>query len=441
MTREDSTAAGKESLCGGLIKCELPRPRAISLRSLRTNLSTNSRAKNGSLATCSASHASGSGNSHCRSRSSTTTSSGKNVLSRVTDGPAAYLKMLSQPKTKKEQRDVVQGVAEELQSLTLRVGSRSSSDAPESTPELRQSFGARTSSLPSVFSRCGGSSGTLDDTDCSSVSGSTSSRCSSLSNRDGGPSTRATCKRRFSNESTSSSRSGSRHHSSAHGSTDDREDDDGRKPNCSSHKGVSQLSETDVVQSMKRGSRSTYGDEIRQSREIPSGRISRCSYRSSGVVSLHVAPFQMSCSYALRCFAASVRLRCPLSRLRVEDIEKWVEGIDTSLINCRWQEQPFLCVANVVLLHAIFEVAARVERIRTVCELRGVVVTSLFLAFSYGGHEISYPLRPFLYTNDRTLFWERCMRLTLKSSGVLLRLNSDEEAYVEALDDLLAHSR
>eukprot|EP00117_Sycon_ciliatum_P046578 scpid25044/ scgid33338/ Cyclin-dependent kinase 5 activator 2; Cyclin-dependent kinase 5 regulatory subunit 2; p39; p39I len=114
----------------------------------------------------------------------------------------------------------------------------------------------------------------------------------------------------------------------------------------------------------------------------------------------------------------------------------WVRGADRALIKSGWQEQPFLCAGNLVLIYGIFLIAMESEPVRTPADLRGIVMTCLYIAFTYGGHEISYPLKPFLYTEDRTLFWDRCVRLALSSSSLMLQVNKREPLYHELLISL-----
>ena len=135
-------------------------------------------------------------------------------------------------------------------------------------------------------------------------------------------------------------------------------------------------------------------------------------------------------------FSRCAVARCPGIGARYEDVELWVRGTDRALIKSGWQEQPFLCTGNLVLVYGIFLVAMQTETVRTIADLRGVVLTCLYIAFTYGGHEISYPLKPFLYTNDRALFWDRCVRIALSSSSLMLQINRQEPLYHDLLISL-----
>lgn len=135
-------------------------------------------------------------------------------------------------------------------------------------------------------------------------------------------------------------------------------------------------------------------------------------------------------------FSRCAVARCPGVGARHEDVELWVRGTDRALIKSGWQEQPFLCTGNMVLVYGIFLVAMQTETVRTVSDLRGVILTCLYVAFTYGGHEISYPLKPFLYTTDRGLFWDRCVRIALSSSSLMLQINRQEALYHDLLISL-----
>jgi len=79
----------------------------------------------------------------------------------------------------------------------------------------------------------------------------------------------------------------------------------------------------------------------------------------------------------------------------------------------------------------------------SVRELRAVVLTCLYISYSYMGNEISYPLKPFLVeqtTEDRGRFWDRCVRLVSEHSSRMLRMNKDPGYFTEVFRDLKAYS-
>ncbi|KAB0399305.1 hypothetical protein E2I00_003125, partial [Balaenoptera physalus] len=67
---------------------------------------------------------------------------------------------------------------------------------------------------------------------------------------------------------------------------------------------------------------------------------------------------------------------------------------------------------------------------------RAAFLTCLYLAYSYMGNEISYPLKPFLVEPDKERFWQRCLRLIQRLSPQMLRLNADPHFFTQVFQDL-----
>lgn len=69
-------------------------------------------------------------------------------------------------------------------------------------------------------------------------------------------------------------------------------------------------------------------------------------------------------------------------------------------------------------------------------ELHATFLTCLYLAYSYLGNEISYPLKPFLVESSRDAFWDRALELIERLSGDMLRINADPHFFTEVFQDL-----
>ncbi|VDO84890.1 unnamed protein product [Soboliphyme baturini] len=80
------------------------------------------------------------------------------------------------------------------------------------------------------------------------------------------------------------------------------------------------------------------------------------------------------------------------------------------------------------------------ESIENEQELRTIVLTCLYLSYSYMGNEISYPLKPFILDADREQFWDRCLNLINKHSDRMLRINSCPAYFTELFNQLKAYS-
>ena len=77
------------------------------------------------------------------------------------------------------------------------------------------------------------------------------------------------------------------------------------------------------------------------------------------------------------------------------------------------------------------------EDIESEKELQAVVLTCLYLSYSYMGNEISYPLKPFLVENEnRDKFWKRSLFIINMLSGKMLQINSEPAFFTEIFSEL-----
>lgn len=111
--------------------------------------------------------------------------------------------------------------------------------------------------------------------------------------------------------------------------------------------------------------------------------------------------------------------------------------VDRSLLLQGWQDIAFINPANVVFVYLIVRDIVP-ENVESESELQAIVLTSLYLSYSYMGNEISYPLKPFLVENDRNRFWGRCMTIINRLSADMLRLNSEPAFFTDVFSELKA---
>ena len=77
------------------------------------------------------------------------------------------------------------------------------------------------------------------------------------------------------------------------------------------------------------------------------------------------------------------------------------------------------------------------EDIESEKELQAVVLTCLYLSYSYMGNEISYPLKPFIVENEnRDKFWKRSLFIINLLSSKMLRMNSEPAFFTEIFSEL-----
>lgn len=141
-------------------------------------------------------------------------------------------------------------------------------------------------------------------------------------------------------------------------------------------------------------------------------------------------------SDALRCIGNFVKSHCKnLSRLRASEIVLWLRGVDRALLIQGWQDQAFLTPPNLVFLFMLLKESLK-DKFTSIIQLRAEVLTCLYMAYTYSGPEISYPLKPFLVDGDREAFWDRCMDIINNHSGKMLKTNRDPKYFGELLVEL-----
>lgn len=94
--------------------------------------------------------------------------------------------------------------------------------------------------------------------------------------------------------------------------------------------------------------------------------------------------------------------------------------------------------ANVVFVYLLVRDIVT-ENMESEQELQAVVLTCLYLSYSYMGNEISYPLKPFLVETDRSRFWGRCLSIIDRLSADMLRLNSEPAFFTDVFSELKSY--
>lgn len=169
---------------------------------------------------------------------------------------------------------------------------------------------------------------------------------------------------------------------------------------------------------------------------------------------------QASTSDLLNCFAIYISEKCghlvnepyvnPLTYMNSEigkrvkfepkDTVNWLRSADRALLVQGWQEIAFMNPVNVVFVYLLVRDTLRVVDVNSVYELQCNVMACLYLAFSYMGNEISYPLKPFLIEENREIFWQRTVDLMNNLSGCMLRINRDPRFFTEMFYELKSYS-
>lgn len=170
---------------------------------------------------------------------------------------------------------------------------------------------------------------------------------------------------------------------------------------------------------------------------------------------------QASTTELLGCLGEYLRRRCWSDGQSFDpsDATAWLRSVDRSLLLQGWQDIAFINPANVVFVYLLVSAELDAEPppidVGAGGGLQALVLTCLYLAYSYMGNEISYPLKPFLVSScgsgsptsgtsatevqlaaERERFWKRCLCIVDRSSSNMLRLNSDPTYFAHVFAQL-----
>ncbi|KOB69289.1 putative cyclin-dependent kinase 5 activator [Operophtera brumata] len=118
----------------------------------------------------------------------------------------------------------------------------------------------------------------------------------------------------------------------------------------------------------------------------------------------------------------------------------WLRTVDRSLLLQGWQAGDAVMWLRTVDHSLLLQGWKLVDgdRIGRPQELQAVVLTCLYLSYSYMGNEISYPLKPFLVEDSKDKFWDRCLLIVDRLSSNMLRINSEPGFFTEVFTELKA---
>ncbi|XP_063901955.1 cyclin-dependent kinase 5 activator 1-like [Zophobas morio] len=147
---------------------------------------------------------------------------------------------------------------------------------------------------------------------------------------------------------------------------------------------------------------------------------------------------QASTSELLKCLGMYLHTKCyKLRDFQAGDAVMWLRTVDRSLLLQGWQDVAFINPANVVFVYMLVRDLVE-EEIECEQDLQAVVLTCLYLSYSYMGNEISYPLKPFLVEDSKEKFWDRCLDIVNRLSSNMLRINAEPGYFTEIFTELKA---
>ncbi|XP_059355802.1 cyclin-dependent kinase 5 activator 1-like [Carassius carassius] len=157
---------------------------------------------------------------------------------------------------------------------------------------------------------------------------------------------------------------------------------------------------------------------------------------SQSLVSPRQVIVQASTGELLRCLGEFLCKRCcKVRELTPNEVVLWFRNVDRTLLLQGWQDQGFITPANLVFVYLLVRETVS-QDIDSSHELHGTFLACLYLAYSYMGNEISYPLKPFMVDTNQDVFWERSLDVIDKLSGKMLQINMDPHFFTEVFQDL-----
>ncbi|MBN3313824.1 CD5R1 kinase, partial [Atractosteus spatula] len=221
------------------------------------------------------------------------------------------------------------------------------------------------------------------------------------------------------------------------------------QPNSAYQNNVTHLNNENLKKSQSCANLSTFGQDS-------AAQVSGSNTSANGASSIKKAPLanptaaagtpkrvivQASTSELLRCLGEFLCRRCyRLKHLSPTDPVLWLRSVDRSLLLQGWQDQGFITPANVVFVYMLCRDVVSSE-VATEHELQAVLLTCLYLSYSYMGNEISYPLKPFLVESSKEAFWDRCLSIINLMSAKMLQINSDPHYFTQVFADLKNESQ
>ncbi|KAL2081486.1 hypothetical protein ACEWY4_023339 [Coilia grayii] len=145
---------------------------------------------------------------------------------------------------------------------------------------------------------------------------------------------------------------------------------------------------------------------------------------------------QASTGELLRCLGEFVCRRCfKLKELNPSEVVLWFRNVDRTLLLQGWQDQGFITPASLVFVYLICRETVS-DNVNSRIELHGIFLTCLYLAYSYIGNEISYPLKPFIVEGNRDTFWDLSLNVIDSISDKMLQINIDPHFFTEVFQEL-----
>lgn len=174
------------------------------------------------------------------------------------------------------------------------------------------------------------------------------------------------------------------------------------------------------------------------------GSSTKTSINDSGPIPVDLVPpkrtvIQASTSELLKCLGVFLKQKTPnLPNFQPADAILWLRTVDRTLLLQGWQDIAFINPANTVFLYMLLKEMIP-SSVQTEKEIHSIVLNCLYMAYSYMGSEISYPVKPFMVVGvSREQFWQRCIQMMNRCSFLMLQINSDPKLFTQLFTELKA---
>lgn len=127
----------------------------------------------------------------------------------------------------------------------------------------------------------------------------------------------------------------------------------------------------------------------------------------------------------------------PKNKFTHNEIIELITRIDRYLLRCGWQFEPFICSTSSVFLYMLLKDTFENQPDSSVAMS---LCACMFVAYSYIGHEISYPMRPFAYKTNPAEFMKLSLKIVENNSRNMLKINISEEFYDTMLNEFRSSS-
>lgn len=147
-----------------------------------------------------------------------------------------------------------------------------------------------------------------------------------------------------------------------------------------------------------------------------------------------------SSHFTMKCLATFVCARYlrVFPHLSINDVITWLKNVDRALTLSGWQDRAFLNAPNITFIYMLARDTLP-QNLQSINELKCELLTILYMACTYAGPEISYPLKPFLCDKNRVDFWSRCVWMTNNLSSDMLKIHKDTQFYEELQIELATY--